>query len=211
MASFPARKKGMLEVIRRLYDQCDEFCVWLNDYSEIPLELSAFPKLKVRLAGEYSWLRENGRLNWVNEFSSCYYLTVDDDIAYPEDYAERITAALEKYGCKSIVSYHGAVFSDGHERIYGFQYKFSVDKMVHRFGGGVAGMVPDAIGFVCPRLDCMKGWDGDASISVWATNCGVRKICLSRAANWLQELVIGNENQSKKNALCLNSRTKRVR
>ena len=42
MASFPYRKKWMLQCIERLIDQCDKFYLWLNEYREIPEELKKF-------------------------------------------------------------------------------------------------------------------------------------------------------------------------
>ena len=42
MASFPYRKKWMLQCIERLIPQCDNFYLWLNEYKEIPEELKKF-------------------------------------------------------------------------------------------------------------------------------------------------------------------------
>jgi glycosyltransferase involved in cell wall biosynthesis len=42
MASFPFRKKWMLQCIERLIGQCDNFYLWLNEYKEIPEELKKF-------------------------------------------------------------------------------------------------------------------------------------------------------------------------
>jgi len=42
MASFPYRKKWMLQCMDKLIDQCDNFYLWLNEYKEIPEELKKF-------------------------------------------------------------------------------------------------------------------------------------------------------------------------
>ena len=99
MASFPPRKNGMLTVIKQLLPQCDKFCLWLNEYKEIPKELNMFDKnkLQVVLAGKNSDLKENGRYLFINENKDAYFLSVDDDINYPENYVEKIINKINKY------------------------------------------------------------------------------------------------------------------
>lgn len=49
MASFPYRKKWMLQCIERLIPQCDNFYLWLNEYKEIPEELKKFDQKKLHV------------------------------------------------------------------------------------------------------------------------------------------------------------------
>ena len=187
--------------------------VCLNDYDRIPDELMKYDNVYPVLAGELSCLKENGRLQWINQFPDSYYLTVDDDISYPEDYVQDIIWNIEKYKCKCIVSYHGSTFAqNGKESVLQFQFGIKEDTMEHRFGGGVAGMVPSEIGFTMPEMDTIKDWDGDASISVWATLHGVKKICLKHSNGWLKDIVVkGQQLSNDKNALWLNKSTKEKR
>lgn len=208
LASFPARKMGMLSVIKALRNQCDRICIWLNDYDEIPEELKDDDKLEIILAKEKSCLRENGRLYWVNKYSNAYYLTVDDDIDYPPNYVKDIISKNNLYP-NSIISYHGAIFTNAKEKILQFVGPLDDDMQVHRIGGGVACMIPSKIGFTIPEdITQLSNWDGDASISVWATKNNIKKYCLARSDGWLKQLILNSTNIARVNALCLNSNTR---
>lgn len=49
MASFPLRKTGMLNTIQALLPQCDIFCLWLNEYDEVPDEIKDIQKQSSKL------------------------------------------------------------------------------------------------------------------------------------------------------------------
>jgi len=88
MASFPYRKKWMLQCIERLLPQCDNFYLWLNEYKEIPEELKKFDQGKLHVTLGEKNLRENGRYLFLNkpELQEDYCFICDDDIDYPMDY-----------------------------------------------------------------------------------------------------------------------------
>ena len=214
MSSFPARKDGMLNVIKILLPQCDKMCLWLNDYDKIPDELKQFDKkkLEVKLAKEYSCLKENGRYTWINKYREWYYLTVDDDINYPPNYVKKIIQNIDKYDQKAIVAYHGTRFINGKEVYYPFQRNVPKNIQVHRVGGGVMGFVPSQIGFQCPGIGELSTWDGDASISVWATLNRIKKYVIAHNQTFLTEQIDKtNRNISHVNALCLNRKTREKR
>lgn len=216
MASFPPRKAGMLNAIRQLLPQCDKFCLWLNDYTEIPKELDKFDKSKLHvvLAGKDSDLKENGRYLFINENKDSYFLSVDDDINYPANYVARTIGEINNYGQKCILSFHGTIFDRNmNEKYFPFSADVPKDVQVHRVGGGVMGFVPSEIGFTCPDISALREWDGDASISVWATNNNIKKYVIAHSAVYLTEQVdtSSKKKMSHVNALCLNSNTKKKR
>ena len=210
MASFPLRKRGMLTTIQQLISQCDKMLVWLNDYDSIPQELSQFSdKLEVHLAKKMSCLKENGRYTWIDKYKDAYYLTVDDDINYPKDYVQKIVSEINKYRQKAIVSFHGTIFvSKDSEKFFPFQMDVLHNVQVHRVGGGVMGFVPSQIGLDCPKLQELVTWDGDASISVWATLHGIKKYVISHRQGYLTEQQVDGKKISQVNALCLSNSTK---
>ena len=88
MASFPYRKKWMLQCIETLFPQCDNFYLWLNEYKDIPKELKKFDQNKLHVTLGEKNLRENGRYLFLNkpELQEDYCFLCDDDIEYPQDY-----------------------------------------------------------------------------------------------------------------------------
>lgn len=212
MASFPARKNGMLKVISQLLKQCDRLCIWLNDYKEVPSELKSYPsnKLEVMLAKENSCLKENGRYLMANKYPDAYLLTVDDDLNYPPNYVQKMVEQIDRYGQKCIMAFHGTQFDASMKEIwFPFSHTVPMNVQVHRVGGGVMGFVPSQINFKCPSIEQLKSWDGDASISVWATNNGIKKYVIAHSNIYITEQVdaISNKKMSHVNALCLNKDT----
>lgn len=119
MASHPPRKDGVALVLNKLLPQCDRFCLYLNNYSKSFIDtLPKSDKLEIILAGvdpdtgeerEYKDLRPHGKLYWANDCKG-YYLTVDDDTDYPDDYVKKIVEAIDYYGRKAIITAHGHLF-----------------------------------------------------------------------------------------------------
>lgn len=213
MSSFPARKKGMITVINQLINQCDKFYIWLNDYDKIPAELNMFDKNKliIILANNNSDLKENGRYLAANENIDSYFFTVDDDINYPSDYVINLINAIQKHGKKCIVSYHGTIFKDGKEKYFAFTNNVINDIQVHRVGGGVMAFIPSEINFVCPEINQLKHWDGDASISVWATQNNIKKYVIAHSSSYLTQQKDNGVFISHINALCLDNNTRKKR
>lgn len=210
MSSFPARKNGMVKVIKQLISQCDKMLIWLNDYDKVPSELKQFGnKIEVHLAGKLSCLKENGRYTWIDEYKDAYYLTVDDDINYPKDYVQQMVAEINRYKQNAIVSFHGTIFAnDKSETFYSFQMDVPYNIQVHRVGGGVMGLVPEKIKLKCPKMQELVTWDGDASLSVWATQHKVKKYVVAHRKGYLTEQQDNGKKISHVNALCLNNDTK---
>ena len=218
MASFPLRKVGMLNTIQALLPQCDIFCLWLNEYDEIPAEIKDIQKqsskLIVKIAKQLSCLKENGRYTWISQYQNAYYLTVDDDIQYPSTYVNNMVAKINQYNSgKSIVSYHGTIFDQNKEIYFPFSATVQHDVQVHRVGGGVMGFIPSKIGLKSISIDELKTWDGDASISVWATKHRIKKYVIAHSISYLKQFV---DPQTKTKVstirgLCFNASTAKKR
>ena len=74
------------------------------------------------------------------------------------------------------------------------------------------GFIPSKIGFTCPPIEELKIWDGDASISVWATIHKIKKFVIAHTKTFLLEQKNDTgEKMSLVGALCLNANTKKKR
>lgn len=130
MASYPLRKEGMLKTMASLLPQCDCFCLYLNEYEEVPKEIYEFPeeqieKLTVKVNGKN--LKDYGKFFWFGQFTG-YYLTVDDDLSYSNDYCQTLVEAMKRKKNKAIVGMHGNDFTI-------LEKSFVAAKTCHPFSG----------------------------------------------------------------------------
>jgi hypothetical protein len=84
---------------------------------------------------------------FLHQKNPIYYLTLDDDIIYPEGYVDNMLEEIEKHNC--IVSHHGRIlkgigleYYTGHEAFAFYQHN-KVNRYLDVFGDGVAGFRTD--------------------------------------------------------------------
>lgn len=212
MASFPKRKAAMLNVVDKLHKQCKKMFIWLNEYDKIPEELSKYDNVICELAGPGRNLKENGKFFWVGKVPG-YYVTVDDDLNYPNDYIEKIVAGLKKYKDAVFVGYHGATFDikDGkvvnRDKLYMYSAKQDVDIRVNRLGSGCMACKPHIVGLNTANVNELKQWDGDATPALIAAKLRVPMILLAKPENWITPMIISKTDYTNVNALCADKNT----
>jgi len=199
MATFPPRKEGMLRVLQDLLPQCDKFYLYLNGYDEVPEGLPESDKLQYILAGPSSGNPDKGsqgKFHWAG-LDDGYYLTVDDDIFYPEDYASYMSGSVEYYGRSSIVGLHGGIFSlvNGRlpagipharrRKIDGYDRAVERDKSVHTLGGGVMACYPQHIGLTANVCSGPLHSGDDEDLAVWAQKNEIPMIRLQGKDDWV--------------------------
>ncbi|WP_339733651.1 glycosyltransferase [uncultured Gimesia sp.] len=107
LTSIPRRVYALEKTVASLINQVDGLKIHLNDYHFIP-EFLKHPKLEL-VFGDNS-LMSCTKFLWADRLSG-YILTCDDDLIYPPDYIDRMTAAIDKYKC--IVCAHGSKLKPG--------------------------------------------------------------------------------------------------
>lgn len=127
-----------------------------------------------------------------------YWLTVDDDIIYTEDYVERMVQSIELYGRKAAISWHGSVIpTDGRMKSY-FRNRRLVshclhgaiqDRFVHIVGTGV-------LGFYRPSIDISErtfgnGYMADIWFSVACNQQRVPRVAVRHQRGELQSIDVG--------------------
>lgn len=140
IASIEIRRTALSRVIDCLYEQADEFIIYLNDYSEIP---SFLKKEKIRVIHGKGDVGDRGKFYDVDNFSG-YMFTCDDDIEYPAYYVQHCIDAIERYGRKAVVGWHGSIFkkpfvdyySSDSRRVFSFRSGRPEDLPVHVLGTG---------------------------------------------------------------------------
>ena len=181
MASYPLRKKGMLSVFKQMFSQCDYFCLYLNEYDEIPsefLELSKNDKKRLIIEIGNKNLKDYGKFFWFKKFQG-YYLTVDDDLDYPENYCERMIEKMKAFNNNSIIGMHGNDFDivNNHfvikKHCHAFLSEEAYNVPIDCIGTGAAVFYPEKINFTFSQI--LEHYelddDLDMSISILCKEC----------------------------------------
>lgn len=120
-----------------------------------------------------------------------FALTVDDDIIYPPDYADRLIDGLERYERRAAVGFHGARMLSpiaGYyksRKVYECKSALSADTRCHILGTGTLAYYTGA--YSGPGLDYFYAKNmADIWFSIHAKNCGIERIVLSHLAGWIQ-------------------------
>jgi hypothetical protein len=141
MASYPARRRQVMDAVGSLYDQVDEIRIYLNGYENVPIGLAGDPKIIVYRSQDC-----RGDLSDAGKFfdvpTEGFHLSVDDDLVYPEDYAEHMTERARSAG--AVVGIHGVRLTTfpvgsyyGDRESYHFRMRRENAFPVHILGTGV--------------------------------------------------------------------------
>lgn len=131
LASIPSRGKALEQVVERILPQVDHLNVFLNNYEDVPIFLND-KKIKIARSQDYGDQKDNGKFFFLEELSSGYHFTIDDDILYPYDYVQRCILKILQYDKQVIIGIHGVIFPNPIERFYKdrevFSFKFELDR-----------------------------------------------------------------------------------
>lgn len=189
MASFPYRKKWMLQCIERLMPQCDNFYLWLNEYKEIPEELKKYDQNKLHITLGDVNLKENGRYIFLNkpELQEDYCFICDDDIVWPEDYVKRTLECFKRHGDNIVIAYFiNGGLSDFHAKDQ-VQTGYSVIQSIahYRFGAGTCAFVPGLTKFKFTYDELVAHYDIELFFAKQCMNDGIKLYSPERRANWI--------------------------
>lgn len=112
VASMPQREKSLHDTVLSVLPQCDELHVYLNDYQKVPYYLY-HPKIFYYLSSEHLGdLGDVGKFFRVHNLQG-YIFTIDDDLVYPETYADDMIRQIERFNRKAVITAHGRIFHEG--------------------------------------------------------------------------------------------------
>jgi FkbM family methyltransferase len=190
LATIPDRERGLRQVLDALLPQVDAIGVYLNEYPRMPHYLE-HENIVIARSQDSGVRGDAGKFFWSGRTTG-YQLVCDDDIAYPDDYVERLAAGIERHRRRAVVGFHGRVLSrevvDYHRsrRLFHFTRSLGADTPVHVLGTGVAGYHSSTIAvwpedFVQPNM-----------ADIWLALTGQRQkvgfVCLRHEDGWLREL-----------------------
>jgi len=195
LCSIPEREALLRRTLETLVDQVDAVHLYLDRYPSVPeFVWNSHPKVRVVRSAEVPGLRDNGKfLPFAALDMDCYFLTADDDILYPPDYAAALIERIEHYGRKAVIGVHGVLVPERAERYFSayrkvllFSKALERDALVNNLGSGTLGCHASLLRglglghFPTPGM-------ADLYLSLFCKQRGIPMIALARHANWLVE------------------------
>jgi|694.fasta_scaffold04404_22 hypothetical protein len=112
LATVKKRITNLELTVKSIINQVDKLIVYQNGYKEM-FNFLENPKIEIISSLDTKIdMGDAGKFFTVGSYSNCYYLTIDDDLIYPEDYVSNITNHLIKFNNKVIVTHHGKIMKD---------------------------------------------------------------------------------------------------
>jgi hypothetical protein len=123
LASIPSRVESLEKVINSLLGQVDEIGVYLNNYEAVPVFLK-HPRIRVARSQKHGDVRDNGKFFFVEKTKATFYATVDDDIAYPDNYIAELVRYQKLLGGTQAVGVHGSIYPSPVKKLLSNRYLF---------------------------------------------------------------------------------------
>lgn len=213
MAVVPWRVKNIHRSLPGIASRVDTLFVHLNDSD---LDDSLFEKLKEAAAGHTNvvFSRSAGERGDIAKLcglfpeafgipgepaEDCYYLCLDDDIVYPDNYAARMIAFLKSMRPEGIVCVHGSIFDPRNPRpgvinrrkMFDFRRPMAACRNVLMPGTGTAV-------FRAGKLQlCLDDLETANMLDVWVACLAAARelpvMCVARSPGWLGTLPAGGK------------------
>ena len=207
LATIPSRRSSLEQVVAQLLPQVDRLRVYLNEtpgigeteYPDIPRFLK-HPKIVAVWSHDtvFGDQGDAGKYFWASEVRG-YHIICDDDVLYPSDFVAALVKAIERYGRRAVVGFHGAVLTEPFQRYYGSRrsYHFTdplkEDLPVHIVAG--AGGVGYHTSTIKVHRDDFKHPNmGDIWFGLLAQQQQVPLICLAHLGGWLTSVASTGED-----------------
>ena len=203
IATVQRRKKSFMGVLSALANQtvkCDKINVAMS-YAEQDMEIFNF--LKNNFKSFHILCRPSMQADVkMYAFDLCdddsNFLTFDDDITYPVDYADRIVREIERTERKSVIGFHGIWFNRFPVTNYFAQRKLhqyfnlvSINQNVHVIGTGCCGFYVATLrkaGFSFSYFEKFKEYGNfnDMTFAQFLREKRIPMIVVSHPAQWMQ-------------------------
>jgi FkbM family methyltransferase len=193
VASIPSRSAYLRQAVASVLPFVDQLYVYLNDYPSVPAFLR-HPKLTVFRSQDHGDLGDAGKFFAANRQRG-FFLTIDDDIFYPESYVWALVNALRGYraaGRRVAVGFHGklmrpevAHFYHDHVRLFHFAAALEAERTVHVLGTGTSAFHTDDLPISIADFSGQPNM-ADIYFSIACQKHDVSCIILPRPAHYLK-------------------------
>jgi len=114
MATIPSREDILSKCVNSLLKQMkpgDVLHICLSGYDHVPTCILHNPGIDYVFSKDVGDKGDAGKFYWAGKVHG-YYLSVDDDILYPDGYIDTLVNEVERLGRKAVVTFHGINYSN---------------------------------------------------------------------------------------------------
>ena len=191
IATMASRLDTFSRVLPAIHRQVDHLFVYLDGYSKPPSFLDRFQRLTVLHAEDFGNLHSSSRFLCLTQIEEpAVIISVDDDIAYPKDYVDRLVEALAEWNGQAVVGVHGRIFVPPYAsyvrdaECLHFSNRLKRQRHVHELGSGTCAFVSDRLD-VDPR-DWPSTTMDDICMAIEAQQRSLPRIAIPRSRGWLK-------------------------
>ncbi len=177
-------------MLESLLPQVDEIRLFLNGFREPPE--CAFNNERIKFEISTDNLGAEQKLRWAGDWEGIY-LSVDDDIVYPRNYAQKMVETIERWDGQALVTSHGRVYLDKpdtvHRTVQGsvglYNKAVPAGRWINHGGTGV--MAWDASKLRVPSVLPERNMV-DMQIAIWAQLNSVPMWLVEHSGDWFTPL-----------------------
>ncbi|WP_125468892.1 hypothetical protein [Methylomagnum ishizawai] len=190
LSSIPGREDMLSQVVASILPQVDHLYLCLDGHREPPDFLRGPGHDKITLKFSQRGYPK-AKFAMIESIEEGIILSIDDDIAYPEDYAKTLVAGLRKYPGPTICGFHGHLFTDTPDftdvsKIISYQRTLKKDTYVHAVGSGIAAWDARYCKVKAEHFPFSAG--ADSQLAVLGQKNRWPFVLLSHTAKWLVPL-----------------------
>lgn len=198
LATMPSRTASLERVIDAVYPQVDKLYVYLNNFDNVPAFLNR-SKIQIYKSQEHGDLKDVGKFFALQHIDYGFFLSLDDDINYPPDYAEKLIEAIEKSNCPLVVGVHGIILpkypkSFFDRKVFMFKSRLEATTPVSFLGTGTCAF--DVTRINVPFSIFSSYGMADLHLGAYLKSIGVPALAIARQEGWLTEIGDGDEESS---------------
>ena len=192
LATMPSRIDSLKNMLPTILNQVDRLYLFLDRYKYFP-EIH-HEKIVTLRSQDFGDLRANGKLlGMIFCPDNCSYFAVDDDIVYPPDYCDKLSALLEA-NQNTAIGVHGSLFKNS----YGIKNYVTDRHVIHRTHSlgrlievDIASTDTICLSTSSSKLDVRK-WSMtnrvDLCLNIELEAIGIKRLLMPREAGWIGEI-----------------------
>lgn len=192
ISSMAKRHAALIDAVDSLTPQVDRVHVYVQPgHRAKKSNFADRDKVEIITTDHYGEdMGDAGKFFRAGDYEDAYYLSCDDDLVYPSNYAETVVNAIDEYGGRVIVGFHGVLMKKNPTHYYRDREVFhglgdlEYARFVHVIGTCSAGYRTKYVPFTYKDLKSPN--IADIWISLFAQQHKIPVVCLPHHKGWIK-------------------------